>query len=408
MELGVPSTPSLTRTVRSALLDSVPHLVGQETYPDLARVLIGAADRYYGANLNFEHLLDLFESADALASAWSREGVVSTSEAGITQPREGLDRVFDPFFLSYCAHELQRAVLSAITAASTSAPSHTAWPLFTSFWSRLASEFELTVVTLNYDTLIDQALNLDGSHQGFAPVPGEGVWRIDPRILHEPRDHRLLHLHGSIQFGRRRFEEDPNRFCYEDSFHDYYWHPSSDAAQRSLGGTSPRASSGRTLEGGPIVSGLHKPDKLLHEPLASYYTAAANQIRTCPRLVVIGYGFGDPHGYGDAHINALLSRMTRDHGDARRIACIDYVEMFSRPFNDWIDSPRDRRFSAVHSSQRSGLLRAVQRWGECRFEFHDRHPHPWVAANERARLYYRGFLDAVGEVEDLVTFLHRA
>jgi hypothetical protein len=382
--LGVPSTATITELVKSALVNFKPRRDEKAEYPELASRFMGAASRYYGKLLNFEHLLDLMESGQALAWGWARPGGATTSEACLTRARTRLKDVVEYYFLSHCVFELKKEVLRSVTTASSDVADHPAWPRYKAFWSQLASEFDLTIVTLNYDTLIEQALKLDGSHQGFAPVSGERTWRLHPRTLHDPQKHRLLHLHGSIQFGGRGYGSEPNRFCYEDSFHDLYWHPTVESAQQTLWGkSSPRAGSGRTLEGGPIVTGLHKPDKLLHEPLASYYVAAANQLRTCPRLLVIGYGFGDPH------INMLLSRMTRNHGDARRVACIDFVDMVER----------------YGSYDQEELLLSLQRWGECRFEYDDRHTHPWTSANARAQFYYKGLLDAVERADGLIAFL---
>jgi hypothetical protein len=243
----------------------------------------------------------------------------------------------------------------------------------------------LTVVTLNYDTLIEQSIGLDGRHQGLVPVVGEGVWRLDPMVLHgQAVDHQLLHLHGGIQFGAREYGSEANRFCYEDSLHDLYWHPSPASAQRTMWGkSSPRSGSGRWLEGGPIVTGLHKADKLLVEPLASYYVEMANQLRRCERLIVLGYGFGDPH------VNALLARMTRVHGATRRVAVVDLVEMVEE----------------YGSEERDEMLVMVQRWSEERFEIDDRHPYPWCSTNGCTRLYFKGLLEAADQSHELIKFL---
>lgn len=385
MPLGVPSTWGLTELVKTALRQHKPR-PPDPTFQPRVEKLLAAAELYYGEkNLNFEHILDVLESACTLVAGWKAGPTVS--EGCLTQSKDDLDDVLDWSFIHECMFVLKHCILDAMTAASAAAATQPSWATYRSFWEALAADFTLTIVTLNYDTLVEQALGLDGSHQGLVAVKGENVWRLDQKVLQTPSmAHRLLHLHGSIQFGRREYNTDPNRFCYEDGFHELYWHPSPEAAQRTIaGGPSPQSQSGRWLETGPIITGLHKPDKLLVEPLASYYVESANQIIRCKRLLVIGYGFAD------RHINALLARMTRVHGASRRTAAIDYVDMEEE----------------CGSTRRSDMFIMLQRWGEERYEIDPfTNPYPWRSANCCARFYWKGLLEvADNEMDELVEFL---
>lgn len=380
--LGVPSTSELTDLVKKALRTDSSFTKFDASFSSKAEELLVAAERYYGKRLNFEHLLDLLEGAYGLAMAWTHDAV-TISEACLTRPAGDLADLMDPGFIHECIFLLKQTVIAAVTRASAAASGHGSWPACRSFWSKLAEVFSLTIVTLNYDATVEQCLGLDGRHQGLAPVEGEGVWRLDPTRLHAPDvDHRLLHLHGGIHFGGREYRSDPNRFSYEDSFHDLYWHPKADTAGLT-GGSPPRSASGRTLEGGPVVTGLHKPDKLLIEPLASYYVEMANQVRRCSRLLVLGYGFGDPH------VNAVLVRMTRAHGPARRVVLVDLVDMVEE----------------YGSNDRNDMLVMVQRWSEQRFDIDDRHPYPWCSKNGCARFYFKGLLEAAERKQELIDFL---
>lgn len=384
--LGIPSTSQLTELVKTALLTRSTRGKANTLFQHRAGKLLAAAERYYGKDrLNFEHLLDLFEGGHALAVAWTLKPAVTISEACLTKPDGDLADVMEPAFLDECIFALRWTILEAVTGASKDCQTHPAWSAYRSFWTTLAEEFTLTVVTLNYDTLVEQSIDLDGSHQGLAPVVGEGVWRLDPTVLlGQAVNHRLLHLHGGIQFGGREYGSEPNRFCYEDSFHDLYWHATPKSARQTMWGSSaPRSGSGRMLEGGPIVTGLHKPDKLLIEPLASYYVETANQLQRCPRLLVLGYGFGDPH------VNAILTRMTRNHGGSRRVALVDLVNMVEE----------------YGSNDRDDMLVMVQRWSQERFEIDYSHPYPWCSKDGCARFYFKGLLDAAEQSHGLVSFL---
>jgi hypothetical protein len=351
-------------------------------------MLILAAERYYGYDeLTFEQLLDLFEGVDALYSGWCQGNIPTIAEACVTKPLDELGDIFDPMFIAPCASSLIRTVRDDVARASTVAPGHGHWAVCRDFWHRLADEFTLTVATLNYDTLIEQALGLDGRHQGLEPIQGENTWRLHPRSLARHDQHRLFHIHGSIHLGRREYGTDVNRFAYEDSFHELYWHPSPEAAGRTIwGSSSPFSQSGRMLRGLPIVTGLHKPDKLLVEPLASYYLETANQLARSPRVLVVGYGFAD------SHINVLLGRLNKFHGASRRIAVIDLVDLVLEH----------------GSSERSGMLTMLAKWAEeTRLDIG--YPHPGQSANGCVRWYWNGLIDvAQHSMDKMVGFLNES
>ncbi|MCL5770127.1 MAG: hypothetical protein M1588_02260 [Planctomycetes bacterium] len=52
---------------------------------------------------------------------------------------------------------------------------------------------------------------------------------------------------------------------------------------------------------------------------STYQTVLHNALPNNPRLLIVGYGFGD------LHFNRLLSRLTRIHEDGRRVVLIGWV-----------------------------------------------------------------------------------
>ncbi len=297
-----------------------------------------------------------------------------------------LVKIFDEGFIAECLHILVRTILDAVQVSSGAAPKQTAWPSYLKFWRALAQQFTLTVGTLNYDTCVEQALELGPENQGMLKVPGENVWRLDVNYLAARRDgHRLFHLHGGIHFGVREYATDSNRFAYEDDFHELYWHASADAALRTGWGRSgPRSQAGRWLEGGRIVTGLNKPDKLIVEPLASYYGEFGREIVRCPRLLIVGYGFND------LHVNGVLGRLNRAHGSSRRIGVIDQV-----------DPLREHGSTARHL-----MLTMLHRWAEQSCTVHpDKRFYPLLTSKGYLRFYWKGMEAAADNVTDLVNFL---
>lgn len=395
-ELGVPLTDSLTTIVREAFDHPAPNFQNYFTDPEDAekrRQLLLVAEQHYGTQLNFEQLFEFLESGLALHSGWRSPGGIA--EAGWTQPRAELVSLFSsrngyPEFLSHSRLMLELTVESSISGRSAAAPSSADWPLFQHFWAALASSFDLTVTTLNYDTLIEQALGWGGAEQGFEPADGSLGWVFHPGLVHERKKHRLLHLHGSILFKGGAYGDTVGQWNPVEGHWQNKWYPTIENARLASGGDLGRTGYGRDLLGGSMITGLHKNDKVHAEPFGTYYEATTNALRACPRLLVIGYGFGDPH------INRLINRMTRDHGEGRRVACVDYVRL-----------PDE-----IHCDDRRGFLEATHLWSERRLPWNDGASSSWVdmdglwnAPGGRMQLHFHGFMKAARRADKLVDFL---
>ncbi len=403
-DLGVPLTDRLTSIVRTQFENPAPSFANYFRDADDAqrrRRLLVAAEQHYGDNLNFEQLFEFLESGLALHSGWRprspgpRLGPCSIAEAGWTQARTDLADLFrdrDGYaeFLSHSQLMLQLSVNETIADASASAPNNSNWPAFQAFWSSLADNFELTVATLNYDTLVEQALGWGGVEQGFEEADGSLGWLFRPRLVHQRTEHRLFHLHGSILMKGSAYGDTAGHFNFAGGHWENKWFPTAEAASLASAGDLGRTAYGRDLLGGSIITGLHKTDKVAADPFMAYYEATANELRGSPRLLVIGYGFNDPH------INRLVRRMTRDHEEARRVACIDYVRL-----------PDE-----IGSNLRSGFLEALHLWSGRGVPWNDGGSMSrwdlggfWNSPGGHAQLHFHGFLPAAGRINDVVGFL---
>jgi hypothetical protein len=178
-------------------------------------------------------------------------------------------------------------------------------PAILEFFERLAQEFQVSAFTLIYDDIIDGAsLPWFDGFTGGAEQSGQGsAWEaksLDATSF-ENWQHRseplLVHLHGSVRFG------------YSIGDFGLRKYGSAQAAIRSLQGISRSDTyiAGQIVTGSPIISGLSKAAKLVHNPapFGYYYKAFMDAMLMTDRLLVIGYGGRDDH------INTWLSEFSR-------------------------------------------------------------------------------------------------
>ncbi len=178
------------------------------------------------------------------------------------------------------------------------------------FVDRLRHDFDLTVLTLNYDDLIDRT---GPWFDGFAASdeksadydvfnPGQFV----VRALTEPNV--LLHLHGSVRFGRMpRSGTDIVKY-----------HSAGAARQAPIEGERSRQWAA------PIVSG-HQKERWLQRyvaPLGYYYNAFLNAAVSTPLWLIAGYGAND------VHVNTWVMESMRIHGERARVVHIDTARLF--------------------------------------------------------------------------------
>ena len=345
LSFGVPNTKTLTDAVIDAIRDAEallpPPLTSKPTRTDL---LWDHLKGSYGPNANFEHVLHSLESMDSLIRTWQAtlpsryltvEGVLCCSPVG------SLLDCFDRIFPIVGTDALYNSIFHQIATANASLSKHPNWSLWTDFIRKLRTQFDTQFVTTNYDHLLEDSAAFLPEDEGFFPISGECAYRFDPKKA----SLKLMHLHGNIRFGYR---SNDNRFIFEDDFYDLYWFNNPDVAADSWSGLKgrsiPTSGAGDTLNVGPIITGLHKPDKLLIEPYRSYSEAFYTSLRQTPCLLVIGYGFGDPH------LNYILQRMTRWHGSNRRVIYVGWNDNWPPDPHDFSDNLRTISYWAEEDS----------------------------------------------------------
>lgn len=172
------------------------------------------------------------------------------------------------------------------------------------FMAGLRREFDLTVLTLNYDDLIDRvgpwfdgfvASDENSEYDVFSPSQFVDGVSTESRVL--------LHLHGSVHFGR-----------VPRSGTDIVKYHSAGAARDSLmgGERSPQWAA-------PIISG-HQKERWFQRyvaPLGYYYNAFLNAAVCTPLWLIAGYGANDQH------INTWIMESMRIHKEKARVVCIN-------------------------------------------------------------------------------------
>jgi hypothetical protein len=262
-------------------------------------VVKGLADQRGAYGFNFEYVLYALEELD---SYLLRKRYPSGSDVfgGVLSAFTELLPEFEIFeHKSLLIHryafinELAKLFWSR-TKASSAVPMKT-------FFDKLRTRFDLTVLTLNYYNVADRAAPW---FDGFS-VPGSGPkvhWSFDRRGFREKFWKELLalcHLHGSLQFG---FAREPEIVKFQRA----------DDAVASLASWPLNASA-------PLISGFKKEAKLVRDPtpFGYYYQAFGDSMLETLRFVMAGYSGNDPH------VTTWVFEFTRMHGTSSRVVTID-------------------------------------------------------------------------------------
>jgi hypothetical protein len=211
---------------------------------------------------------------------------------------------------------------------------------FYDFWRDFAGMTALDVITLNYDTCVEQCLRQyeDGFSEEIAVmgISSNCAYRFNPKTLDETGSTRVMHLHGCINYANG-LTRDVNQYCYDDDFHDLYKYKTYEAARENWWGHStPYAQDGVDIHVGPIITGLRKADKILVNPYMSYDYEFHKALINNSSLLLIGYSCGD------RHINAKLLRMKQLHGNRRRVVIISFLPNSVR--EKWHPDPYIRKW----------------------------------------------------------------
>jgi hypothetical protein len=159
------------------------------------------------------------------------------------------------------------------------------------FLATLRKEFDIGVITLNYDDILTQAFS--GFYTGFDP--GTGIF--EPlSVFGRARWGFIYHLHGSIHFAMMRNGNDMHRIRWEAT-------PTKDASVHATGRNTQESMEGTAYPTSTIVAGYGKTLQILRQPFRTYFAQVSRLIQEADSLLFLGYGFGD------LHLNAAFSEV---------------------------------------------------------------------------------------------------
>lgn len=297
---------------------------------------------------------------------------------------------------------------------------------FIDFWQNSIKKNLWDIITLNYDTCLEQCL-ADKFVDGFSsPEKVMGIYvevykgvqsplasRFEPHLLEEVGDcSRIMHLHGAINFAKAIPNDDPNKYVFrEKSDDDMYKYQSYEQARVNWYEWNALKNSNQALEiifNDPIISGLKKPDKLLNVyPYAYYFYEFHRAIISNQSLFIVGYSFGDDY------LNNLLLRVAEFHGTLRRVVVITHwdtdkiLQAAERIKTDGTMINEIRIFTRNEYAVYSRLMQE---------EFFPRvffKNYKWIkgdmleSSDRCARIYFRGFKQAIEKNgKEIIAFLN--
>lgn len=267
---------------------------------------------------NFEDVFHVLEQLDALARP-----ITARDHSTLRRFLARVEFVGGVALESAVVRRERFEVMETIADAFADISYDASWKVLADLFRPLLECYNLDVFTLNYDLLVDVAIEGlsrqtgKGWFNGFktsirgadAPFnPNEYAMR---KPEWGPSYLTLQHLHGSLRFAYA----DGDRYVHArryvlDEGEDLEEVRETWAAAKRIALENPSEDFAGVV---PLVSGLRKLEKLNTQPYANYFAAFAQAVSTSPRLLIVGYG------KGDEHINHWVREFAQIHDENARI-----------------------------------------------------------------------------------------
>lgn len=328
LDFGLPSVSAIDKLFDTCA--SKTHPLADEPTSNLYRYCRDAINTYYGGVpksalrkwANFEEVLyqlnlvtsylsdsDRLRGSNALLTANALPEVMHFGR------RKAVDGAVLANLTSTLMNELINYFIDTCAAASTAKAAEIAE--LGQFLAALQEEFEVGIITLNYDNLFTQALS--GLHTGF-----DEAGQFDPMsVLTRPNWNFVYHLHGSVHFAMTGVAHDMHGITWVKT-------PTKDHTVHATGRNSQDSMEGPAFPTSTIVAGYGKTQQILRQPFRTYFAQVNRLVHEADSLLFLGYGFGD------LHLNAAFSEV---RGRRRPIVVVDWANDPQDPLpfrhDDW-------------------------------------------------------------------------
>lgn len=258
---------------------------------------------------------------------------------------------------------------------------------------RIANPNERSIFTFNYDNTIENSIGeYNDGFRNFEP----NLQRFEPELLwnNEKDLPTISHLHGNILYGNAM----PGFLQGIYSPRDLYKFSNVDLNNLALL-MFPRNQAQETIVNSPIITGMHKTDKMCYMPHSFYHAFFVRMVLENPSLLIVGYSFND------IYVNQIIERRRLIHSDKQRVVIIDKWQIDER-------SDVNSLAEFVNSHTSSGCKGFINQmiWDEdvyyqrirqnqddesCFIAKMQWEGHYWTSNDNHLRLYLDGFKNAV-------------
>jgi hypothetical protein len=285
--------------------------------------------------LNFEELLHIIEMCYAYSSSWKNEYLRPGPCPGFGLLIDSKDSIkkFQTMDFFNALEVSVAKIMEIIHAYDVDFVNHTEnnrW--FLDFWS---NDTKWDIFNLSYDALIEQCI---GEYSdGFIPLKDTSdVSYFEPQLYmsNNKGQSTVSHLHGSIYFSEYHIQ----RYGFGHENKNLYKFQTFDLAkeERRVFLSAPKNQAKESYLSLPIITGLHKTDKITYAPFNFYHANFVNKICTNHSLLIVGYSFGD------LYLNEILKMIYAIHGEKTRIVLITYLPSYIDSYNSLVRNVYDK------------------------------------------------------------------
>lgn len=243
-------------------------------------------------------------------------------------------KVVDGNVLRYLSNALMDALVDHFIDACSGIADNKAneISLLRDFLSALSEEFDIGIVTLNYDNVFTHAC--PRFFTGFNPE----TCTFEPlTILRRDAWNFIYHLHGSIHFAMTGTRHDMHAITWAKT-------PTKGHQVHSSGRNDQGSAEGVAFPTSTIIAGHGKTQQILRQPFRTYYAQVNRLVHEADSLLFLGYGFGDQH------LNAAFSE-ARDR--RRPVVVVDWAKDDQDPLRFRRDTWSYQLFKMLPGNARS-------------------------------------------------------